>query len=319
MRDEPIYRKIMNQIEDMIASGELPYGAKLPAERDMAHNMGVSRGTVKKAYAELEKSATIGIVWGSGAYVLKQNAPKGDPLHELGEAFFGALLDSGLTAKEAWEYIEAKHSRKFKLSNVRIALVHDSVECLAVFSRELTSSKGLKISAYLVDELTKFKNPSLILSAFDMILVTEQSAPYVISAAPKLKDKMLQINTEPSKETQIDFIKIMNFEKSGLISSSREFRDIVNDYVATKNYRYGEKDHIIDKWTGRDEFDEFASDKRHLVMPPLYSLELQAEVYEALFEFLRRGGDVVIFNPVIERSSLLYIEERVMKILYGEE
>jgi len=308
----------MNQIEEMIASGELPYGAKLPAERDMAQHMEVSRGTIKKAYAELEKDGVIGIVWGSGAYVLHKNAAKDDPLHELGEAFFGALAESKMTPKEALEYAELKHSRKFKLGNVRIAIVHTSSECLSAFSKQLFGIAGVKINTYLVDELTKFKNPALILSEFDMILATDETSAFILSMAYELKDRIIQINTETAKETQIDFIKIMNFEKSGLISASREFRDIVNEYVETKGHRYGEKDHIIGKWTDRDEFDAFVMDKRHLVMPPLYSLELNAEVYEGLFEFLRRGGDVIIFNPVITRGSVLHIEERVMGILYGE-
>ena len=318
MRDEPIYRKIMRQIEDMIESGELPYGAKLPAERDMALKLNVSRGTVKKAYAELEKVGIVGIVWGSGVYVLKQNADKDDPLHELGEAFFDALLDKNLTPKEAWEYAEIKHSRKFKLGNVRLALIHTSAECLAVFERQLASLKGLKVSTYLMEELDKFKEPALILGEFDIILATENLSGDVLSLIPELRSNILKIGTTTSKETPIDFMKIMNFEKSGLISASRAFRDVVNEYVESKGYRYGEKDHIIDKWTDRDEFDAFIADKRHLIMPPMYSMELQAEVYEGLFEFLRLGGDVVVFNPMIERSSVLHIEERVMRILYGE-
>jgi len=318
MRDEPIYRKIMNQIEEMIDKNELPYGAKLPAERDMAAQLGVSRGTIKKAYAELEKSGTISIIWGSGAYVLRKNAPKDDPLNELSEAFFDTLEEGEFTPKEAWEYVEIKHSRKFRLGNVRLALVHTSPECLAAFIKQLEGITGVKISGYLADELIKFKHPSRILDEFDIILVTDETSPHIYSIAPQLKERVLRINTETSKETQIDFLKIMNFEKSGLISASREFRDVVNQYVETKGYRYGEKDHIIDQWTDRDAFDAFVSDKRHLVMPPMYALELQAEVYEGLFEFLRGGGDVIIFSPVVERKSVLHIEERVMKILYGE-
>jgi len=318
MRDEPIYRKIMNQIEEMIDKNELPYGAKLPAERDMAARLGVPRGTIKKAYAELEKRGTIGTDWGSGAYVLRKNAPKDDLLNELSEAFFDTLLEVELTAKEAREYMDIKHSRKYKLGNVRILLIHTSLECLAALSKQLESIAGVKISGFVVDELTKFKQPHRILDEFDIILVTDETSPHIYSIAPELKERVLQINTETSKETQVDFLKIMNFEKSGLISASREFRDVVNDYVQTKGYRYGEKDHIIDQWTDRDAFDALAADKRHLVMPPIYAIELKAEVYEGLFEFLRGGGDVVIFNPIIDRGILLHIEERVMKILYGE-
>jgi len=307
----------MSQIENMISSGELPYGAKLPAERDMALKMNVSRGTVKKAYAELANDGVVGIVWGSGVYVLKQNDESRGPWHELGEAFFDALADKNLTPKEAWEYAEIKHSRKFRLGNVRLALIHASSECLSVLSRQLASFKGIKINAYLIEDISKFKEPALVFSEFDMILVTEESSAHVLSLLPEPWPSILPISIVTSKETQIDFIKIMNFEKSGLISASRAFRDVVNEYMETKGYRYGEKDHIIDKWTDRDEFEAFVADKRHLVMPPLYSLELQPEVYEALFDFLRRGGDVVIFNPVIERGSILHIEERIMGFLYG--
>ena len=317
MSDVPIYRQIMNKIMEMIESGELPYGSKLPAERDLAAQLHVSRGTVKKAFSELERAGVISIIWGSGAYVLKKNASEESPEHELSEAFFGALADMGLTPNEAWEFAEIKHSKAFKLGNVRLALIHVCPECLAMFSVQLAGFKGLKINTYLMDDLAKYTEPKLIFNEIDIILTTKDYFEEVFSMLPMCGSKIFQLNAAPSKETQIDFIKIMNFEKSGLISSSRAFRDIVNEYVETKGYRYGEKDHIIDKWADRDEFDAFVADKRHLVMPPLYSLELQPEVYEGLFEFLRRGGDVIVFDYVIERGSLLYIDERIMEILYG--
>jgi len=316
MSHEPIYRQIMNRIENMIESGDLAYGAKLPTERDLASELGVSRGTVKKAFAELEKAGVISIVWGSGAYVLKKQSTKEGPERELGEAFFGMLADIGYAPKEAWEYAEIKYSQAFRLGNVRIGIISTCPECLIVFSKQLASLKDPKISTYLMDDLLKFREPSLIFKEFDIILSANDCFDTVLGLLPEIEPSLLKLSTAPSKETQIDLIKIMNFEKSGLLVASREFRDIVNDYIDTKGARYGEKDYILDKWTDRDRFDEFVADKRHLVIPPLYSLELEPEVYEGIFEFLRGGGDIVTFNYMIERSSLLHIEERVMKILY---
>lgn len=49
----PLYRQIEEQLRDLILSGSLPPGVVLPAERQLADRLGVSRVTVQRAYAEL--------------------------------------------------------------------------------------------------------------------------------------------------------------------------------------------------------------------------------------------------------------------------
>jgi len=46
---QPLYRKMVSAIDDLIASGELKRGMLLPSERDMVAELGVSRVTVRKA------------------------------------------------------------------------------------------------------------------------------------------------------------------------------------------------------------------------------------------------------------------------------
>ncbi|MGU3468728.1 GntR family transcriptional regulator [Methylobacterium sp. C33D] len=56
LRDDtakPLYRQIEEQLRDLIVSGSLPPGVILPAERQLADSLGVSRVTVQRAYAEL--------------------------------------------------------------------------------------------------------------------------------------------------------------------------------------------------------------------------------------------------------------------------
>jgi GntR family transcriptional regulator len=56
LRDDtamPLYRQIEEQLRDLILSGSLPPGVILPAERQLADRLGVSRITVQRAYAEL--------------------------------------------------------------------------------------------------------------------------------------------------------------------------------------------------------------------------------------------------------------------------
>jgi len=50
---EPLYWQIRNRVRDLILSGDLPPGTRLPPERDMAARLGVNRTTVSNAYREL--------------------------------------------------------------------------------------------------------------------------------------------------------------------------------------------------------------------------------------------------------------------------
>ena len=47
---EPIYRQIVNQIQDRLGSGELEPGQQLPTVRQLATELGVNFNTVARAY-----------------------------------------------------------------------------------------------------------------------------------------------------------------------------------------------------------------------------------------------------------------------------
>ncbi len=54
-----LYQAIAKRFEANIASGKLHSGARLPPQRELADQLGVSLGTVTRAYAELEKKGLI--------------------------------------------------------------------------------------------------------------------------------------------------------------------------------------------------------------------------------------------------------------------
>jgi len=75
----PIYRQIQYFLREQIQSGILPPETRLPATRELATRLGVSRITVTNAYAELEAE---GLVWsqaGSGTFVAPPLAALPEP------------------------------------------------------------------------------------------------------------------------------------------------------------------------------------------------------------------------------------------------
>src|ERR1700676_3411853 len=64
-----LYQQVAQQISDLIRSGELPGGERLPAERDLAKRLGVSRPTIREAMVALEIAGFVEVRTGSGVYV----------------------------------------------------------------------------------------------------------------------------------------------------------------------------------------------------------------------------------------------------------
>lgn len=74
-RTGPRYRVIADALADDIAGGRLTAGSRLPTHRDLAFKLGVTVGTITRAYAEAEKRGLIGGEVGRGTFVLGQTQP----------------------------------------------------------------------------------------------------------------------------------------------------------------------------------------------------------------------------------------------------
>jgi GntR family uxuAB operon transcriptional repressor len=64
-----LYRQIADQLSALIASGEFVEGARLPSERDLAMQLGVSRPSVREALIALEIEGKVEVRVGAGIYV----------------------------------------------------------------------------------------------------------------------------------------------------------------------------------------------------------------------------------------------------------
>lgn len=65
-----LYRQIADQIRSLIRAGEYSGGQRLPPERDLARQLGVSRPSVREALIALEVEGLVEVRIGSGIYVV---------------------------------------------------------------------------------------------------------------------------------------------------------------------------------------------------------------------------------------------------------
>lgn len=72
-----LYRQIAEQLRALINGGEFEVGQRLPAERDLARQLGVSRPSVREALIALEVEGWVEVRTGSGVYVLDHSKHAG--------------------------------------------------------------------------------------------------------------------------------------------------------------------------------------------------------------------------------------------------
>ncbi|CAN1506459.1 FadR Transcriptional regulators [Rhabdaerophilaceae bacterium] len=71
-----LYRQVADQLRSLIEAGHFPIGSRLPTERELAVQLGISRPTVREALIALEVDGFVRIRVGSGIYVLPPSADR---------------------------------------------------------------------------------------------------------------------------------------------------------------------------------------------------------------------------------------------------
>lgn len=66
---QPIYEQIIVQVKFLILQGYLKAGDAIPSVRKLAIQLGVTPGTVAKAYRELERGHVIETIRGKGTFI----------------------------------------------------------------------------------------------------------------------------------------------------------------------------------------------------------------------------------------------------------
>ncbi|WRS28926.1 FCD domain-containing protein [Oscillospiraceae bacterium MB08-C2-2] len=67
-----VYLNILEQLKELIGQGVLSKGSKLPSERVMSEQMGVSRATIREAIRSLELIGLVRCVQGEGNYLVDE-------------------------------------------------------------------------------------------------------------------------------------------------------------------------------------------------------------------------------------------------------
>jgi GntR family transcriptional regulator len=112
----PIYVQIVEQVQQLVASGKLNPGDQLPTVRQLASELRVNFNTIARAYRILDEAGLISTQQGRGTYILDHpvielgDLLKAETLDDQTARFIKEVIRQGFTAKEIKEMVVRKLS-----------------------------------------------------------------------------------------------------------------------------------------------------------------------------------------------------------------
>jgi GntR family transcriptional regulator len=317
----PVFQQIVDAILTGIAEKSLKPGERLPPERELASTLGVARGTVTRAYAELARKGRIELVRGRGSIVsaLPVSAPSGRK--EKAQGLIASLVDGlaglrfGFTEMRAMIDL-ALTEHEERLSSLAVAAVDCNPETLGMFERQIGLLSRVSVRKFLLDDLARDRDPARRLGDFDLVLVTSTHYPDLCAMAPSIAPRVLQCAVSPSQETVMRLAVVKPGLRIGLLCESAKFFAIVASRLSQMRI-VGALD-VLYSPRQPGTLAAFLADKGVLILPPGGTAVPTREETNVLHEFTDRGGLTVVFDYLIEKGSLVYVEQRIGSLLAGK-
>jgi GntR family transcriptional regulator len=112
----PHYEQIRRQITGFVLTGSLQPGTRLPPIRQLAGHLGLSNGSVARAYKELEREGTVTTNGKKGTTIAARDATRRESDNDPER---GRML-----ADAAAQYAMTAHSLGYNMENAQSALRH---------------------------------------------------------------------------------------------------------------------------------------------------------------------------------------------------
>lgn len=213
-----LYQQVADQIRALIQAGQFPAGARLPAERELAQQLGVSRPSLREALIALEIEGSVEIRMGSGIYVTAEPDRRQWQTGSMGESPL-ELMQARATVEGAVILAAAAKITPEALETLRQVLDQMKAEIAEgrkpldldrLFHLTIASQSGNSVLAHIVGDLFDERHSPLsaqIRVRFETpdtwgLALAEHEAIYAALEArnPLLAQAMMHTHLEESKQ-----------------------------------------------------------------------------------------------------------------------
>ncbi|MDR3170739.1 MAG: GntR family transcriptional regulator [Treponema sp.] len=307
----PIYRQIVDQITEHIASGVMPPGYQLPTVRDFAVESGISHGTIKHAYDILELAGLIKKTRGSGTFVCDvkdadaSSGSKNQALQAI-DALVDKMQELSFSLKDIRILLDLKiREREHQIIQVQVAAVDCSPEALSVMCHQILQFPHTEVHEYLLANVLHM--PKRFDPEVDIVVTTP-------THYEELREKMSP-GREPVRlvmaiaiDTALDLAAIPLETRLGVICASLRFAQVI--LRTCEEYCHLDNPIQVAYFENNSHISRLLQECDRLILPPNYTLFASSEE-ESLLNHYAENHTLIYYRYEIDRGSLLYLEEQI--------
>jgi len=296
--DIPIYKQLVDQINAEIRSGVLKTGTQLPTVREMADRLGLSLGTVKRAYDLLQEMGDIEMTRRRGTFV--KYVRQGRDSRKLQamtaiDRMIRQLTDLNFSPAEINIFVNLK-MREWGLrwSGIRIAVVTEYPDMSRYIEKQLQLVGNATVMVWDARQVRDY--PYNLDEQSDVILASRENVRWLENVLPD-RSKLICVAFGMNKQSLV-----------GIASASGKIGVLMTD----------ESTHSL-------ALSHLSPNARYLIpmnsLPPVEELRrldgllvpfgMEDMVDDPVF---RKHNKLVVLRYGIDEGSMIYLEERIARI-----
>lgn len=308
----PIYQQLVDAIRAAIKQGHLSAGQQLPTVQEMAVQLGIARGTIKRAYDELEHAGMIEKIQGSGTFVRYQPSDGGDyiavAMTRIDE-MVDQLENMGLSISDIGTFVNMRLRERAEYApNLKVAIVECNMENLTQLSEQLRQIEGIELYSYLLQTVEAY--PYNLGEEMDLIVTTAEHVSFLAEIVPNRK-KIARIALRLSPQCVSPIVKLSPGSSVGILSCSQRFGQLLYDACET----YGEHVSVDSPQLFTETFDykRFFEEKNAVLVPEEYERYVSDRTLQML-QHLNYAKKLIRCSYVMDEGSNLYLQEKIGRL-----
>ena len=305
----PIYQQLVDKVRSGVRMGTLLPGQQLPTVQELSQSLGIARGTIKRAYDELEHLGVLEKIQGRGTFICDQMSNSGSRKEQAMAAIdelLNRLEDMGFSSTEINIFLTLKQRERTEdLSVIKVAVVECNPENVAKLTEQLRSVQGIELHAHLLELVQAY--PYKLDEDMDLVITTSTHAAYLESILAD-RQKLVRVALRLSVDTLAAVMRIRSGDRVGILGSSGRFCDLV--LRTCRGYTNGATFAKPRTFGGETDVSLFLVDKDVVLVSADFERYCDSADAKKLSEF-GKHHTLIRCAYEMDEGSFLYLEEKL--------